>query len=146
MLKVSTYLNFPNNTEEAFNFYKSVFKTEFAGMGVVRFGDMPQDPGLPANPRLKNLIMHVELPITASHSLMGTDAPEEMGFQIHFGNNVLINLQPDTRTETKRLFEALSESGKIIVPLQNMSWGAYFGTCIDRFGVNWMFNYNEVKN
>src|SRR5215204_2485256 len=105
MASVSTYLNFPGNTEEAFNFYKSVFGGEFFGNGIMRFGDIPPSP---ENPPLaegdKNLVMHVELRILDSHSLMGTDAQESMGFHVSFGNNSYLNLQPDTRVETKNLF------------------------------------------
>jgi PhnB protein len=84
--------------------------------------------------------MHVALPILSGHVLMGTDAPESMGFTVAQGNNVYICLQPDTRAETDRLFNALSEGGKVEMPLQEMFWGDYFGSCIDRFGVRWMFN------
>ena len=88
----------------------------------------------------KNLVMHIELAITGGHALMGTDAPESMGFTVNMGNNVHINLEPDTRTEADRLFKALSEGGKVGMPLQDMFWGAYFGTFTDKFGVLWMVN------
>jgi PhnB protein len=140
MARTSTYLNFPNNTEEAFNFYKSVFGGEFNG-GINRFKDIPADDNAPAmSDELKNLVMHVELPITGGHVLMGTDAPEQMGFKVNFGNNIYINLEPDTRDETKRLFNALSSGGKVEMELQDMFWGAYFGSCTDKYGVQWMFN------
>lgn len=142
MAKVSTYLNFSNKTEEAFNFYKSVFRTEFNG-GIMRLGDGPPQEGmLPMGDDLKNLVMHVELPILGGHILMGTDAPEQMGFSVNYGNNIFLNLEPDTREETKRLFDALSEDGKRTIELQDMFWGAYFGTCTDKYGVQWMFNCN----
>ena len=141
MARVSTYLNFSNNTEEAFNFYRSVFKTEFNGPGVRRFSDVPpQDGAPPMSDELKNMVMHVELPITGGHVLMGTDAPEQMGFNVSFGNNVYINLEPDSREETKRLFTALSTGGKVEMELQDMFWGDYFGSCKDKYGVQWMFN------
>lgn len=141
MAKVSVYLNFPRNTEEVFNFYKSIFGGEFGGGGIVRFGDVPTSEGMPSLPiEDKDLIMHIELSILGGFSLMGTDAPESMGFKVNFGNNIYINLQPDTRAETKRLFDALSAEGKITMELQDMFWGAYFGSCTDRFGVQWMFN------
>jgi len=141
MASTSTYLNFARNTEEAFNFYRSVFKSEFNGAGIMRFGDIPpQDGAPPMTDELKKLVMHVELPITGGHVLMGTDAPEEMGFKVTFGNNMYINLQPDTRDETRQLFKALSEGGKVEMELQEMFWGDYFGTCKDKFGVQWMFN------
>jgi PhnB protein len=91
----------------------------------------------------KNLIMHIELPIIGGHVLMGTDAPESMGFKITFGNNIHINLEPDTRAETKRLFDALSAGGKITMELQEMFWGAYYGSYTDKYGVQWMFNCTQ---
>jgi len=144
MSKVSIYLNFTSQTEEAFNFYKSIFGGEFTEPGFRRFGDMPPMEGMPPLPdHLKNRVMHVELPILGGLKLMGTDAPEELGFTVHFGNNIYINLEPDTRAETTRLFNALSEGGKIEQELAEMFWGAYFGSCADRYGVRWMFNCEE---
>ncbi len=140
MARTSTYLNFPRQTEEAFNYYKSVFGGEFVD-GVHRFSEVPPQEGAPAMPEEdKNLIMHVVLPILGDHMLMGTDAPESMGFNVKFGNNVYINLEPDTRAETKRLFDALSEGGKVEMELQEMFWGDFYGACTDKFGVQWMFN------
>jgi PhnB protein len=144
MARVSTYLNFPRNTEEVFNFYKSVFGGEFGGGGIARFGDIPPQEGMPPLPNEdKNLVMHIELPIVGGHVLMGTDAPESMGFKVNFGNNVHINLEPDTKKETKRLFDALSAGGKITMELQDMFWGAYYGSCTDKYGVQWMVNCTE---
>lgn len=140
MARVSTYLNFPRSTEAAFLFYKSVFGGDFAGP-ISRFKDIPSQPGQPGPAEEdKNLVMHVELPILGGHVLMGTDAPESMGFTVTPGNNVYINLEPDTRAETDRLFAALSAGGKIEMALQEMFWGGYFGSFIDKFGVQWMFN------
>jgi PhnB protein len=144
MARVSTYLNFARNTEEAFNFYKSVFGGEFGGMGIARFSDMPPMEGAPSIAEGdKNLIMHIELPIVGGHVLMGTDSPESMGFNVNFGNNVHINLEPDTREETKKLFTALSAGGKVTMELQDMFWGAYYGSCTDKYGVQWMFNCTQ---
>ncbi|MEO6245532.1 MAG: VOC family protein [Opitutaceae bacterium] len=140
MARVSTYLNFPRSTEEAFLFYRSVFQTEFTGP-VKRFKDIPAQPGCPPPAEADgNLVMHVELPILGGHMLMGTDAPESMGFACKPGTNVYINLEPDTRAETERLFAALAAGGKIEMPLQEMFWGGYFGSLTDQFGVQWMFN------
>lgn len=140
MARVSTYLNFPDYTEKAFNFYKSVFGTEFTN-GVMRFGDIPPTEGMPPlADELKNLILHIELPILGGHVLMGTDAPAAMGFTVNFGNNNHINLEPDTKEETKKLFDALSAGGKVSQPLEDMFWGGYFGSLTDQFGVQWMFN------
>ena len=87
-----------------------------------------------------NLVMHVELKILGGHALMGTDAPDSMGFKVAMGNNIYINLEPDTRGETDRLFAALSAGGKVEMQLQEMFWGDYFGSCTDKYGVQWMFN------
>ena len=140
MARVSTYLNFPRSTEAAFTFYKSVFGTEFSGP-IGRFIDMPAQPGQPPLAEAdKNLVMHVELPILGGHMLMGTDAPESMGFTVKFGNNIYINLEPDTRTETDRLFKALASGGSAEEPLREMFWGSYWGLVVDKFGVKWMLN------
>ena len=141
MARVSTYLNFPRKTEEAFNFYKSIFGGEFGNDGVARFSDIPpSDEMPPLAEEDKDLIMHIELSILGGHVLMGTDAPESMGFKVNFGNNSYINLEPDTRAETKRLFDGLSEGGVVTMELQQMFWGAYYGSCTDKYGVQWMFN------
>ena len=141
MARTNTYLNFPRNTEEAFNFYKSVFGGEFGAGGIGRFKDIPPSDDMPPFAEAdKNLVMHIELEILGGHVLMATDAPESMGFNVNFGNNVHISLEPDTKTETEKLFDALSAGGKITMELQDMFWGAYFGSCTDKFGVQWMFN------
>src|SRR3989344_4835832 len=143
MSKVSTYLNFPRQTEEAFNFYKSVFGGEFIG-GINRMGEVPPQEGQPPIADAdKNLVMHIALPILGGHILMGTDAPESMGFKVNKGNNIYINLEPDTREETGKLFKALSDGGKIEMVLQEMFWGSYYGSCTDKYGVQWMFNCSK---
>ncbi|MCU0455795.1 MAG: VOC family protein [Bacteroidales bacterium] len=139
MAQVSTYLNFSHETEDAFNFYKKVFGGEFTSP-ISRFRDIPQSEGMPPLPEEdKDLVMHVALPILGGHLLMGTDAPESMQFRIQQGNNVYVALQPDSRTETRRLFDALAQGGHVEQELQEMFWGDYYGSCRDKFGVQWMF-------
>lgn len=139
MAGVSTYLNFPRETEEAFNFYKSVFGGEFTG--IQRFSEIPQQEGMPPlSEEDKNLVMHVALPILGGHILMGSDVPESMGSKIQFGNNIYITLEPDTRADTRRLFDALSAGGAVEMELQEMFWGDYYGSCTDKYGIRWMFN------
>jgi len=136
----STYLNFDRTTEDAFNFYKDVFGTEFTGP-IARMGDVPAQEGQPGLPDAdKNLVMNVQLPILGGHMLMGTDAPESMGFKLNQGNNVYICLDPDTRAEADRLFAALSEGGKVEMALTDMFWGDYFGSLVDKYGTLWMIN------
>ncbi len=145
MARVSTYLNFRRETEEAFNFYKTVFGGEFQGE-ISRFRDIPLSVDMPPLPESdKDLIMNIALPILGGHLLMGTDSPESMGFRVNSGNNVYITLQPDTRKETKRLFDALSEGGVVEQELQEMFWGDYYGSLRDKYGVQWMFNCDEKK-
>jgi len=140
MPRVSTYLNFSGTTEAAFTFYKSVFKSEFSGP-IQRMGDVPPGPGMPElKPAEKQLVMHVELPILGGHVLMGTDTLESMGHKLNVGNNYHISLEPDTRVDAERLFQALSEGGTVTMPLQDMFWGAYYGSVTDKFGVQWMVN------
>jgi PhnB protein len=142
MASTGIYLNFRRNTEEAFTFYQSVFGGDFTRGGIRRFGDFQQSAGMPPiSEEDKNLVMHIELPILGGSLLMGTDAPESMGFNLNFGNNIQICLEPDSKEETNKLFEALSDGGEVTMPLEDMFWGSYFGTLTDKFGVKWMFNF-----
>jgi PhnB protein len=139
--RVSYYLNFPGNTEEAFNFYKSVFKTEFVN-GIQRLGEAPNQEGL--SEAVKKMVLHVELPLLGGHILMGTDAPKEMGFTLTQGNNMHINVEPSTREEAERIFYELSAGGEVTMPLQDMFFGAYYGSFTDKYGINWMINHQNI--
>lgn len=141
MARVSTYLNFMGNAEEAFEFYRTVFGTDYAEP-IQRMGDVPADPEGPTlSEAEKRMVMHVELPILGGHALMATDMVESMGHELRIGNNTTINLEPDTLEETQRLYDALSAGSSDCAPLTEMFWGATWGTCLDRFGVRWMFNF-----
>ncbi len=143
MYQVSIYLNFNRNTEEAFNFYKEVFRSEFEGE-IARMGDVPPQEGMPPlKEEDKNLVMHVSLPIMDGFMLMGTDASESMGFNLTQGNNAYINLLPETREEADRIFAALSDGGVVETAMQEMFWGDYFGSFVDKYGVRWMINCSE---
>lgn len=138
MATLNPYLNFKGNTEEAFNFYKSVFGGEF--ITIQRFKDTPEGPKLSAADQEK--IMHIALPIGNGNILMATDAVESMGQKLEVGNNVHLSLSTESEEETKKLFNAISADGKVTIPLDKMFWGAYFGMCTDKFGVQWMVNYD----
>lgn len=143
MANVGTYLNFEGNTEAAFNFYKSIFGGDFIN-GIARFGDIPMAEGMPAfSEAEKQMVLHIALPILGGHKLLGTDAPGSMGFKTEAGNQVCINLEPDSRAETERLFEALTAGGSVEQPLCDMFLGTYYGSGKDRFGIQWMFNCSE---
>lgn len=139
MLKVNIYLNFQGNTEEAFNFYKSIFGGEFTS--VVRFKDVPME-GINLPEEDKNKIMHISLPLGNDLILMGTDALESIGQKLIFGNNFSISVHPDGKEEADRLFYALAEGGTIEMPIADQFWGDYFGSVRDKFGVQWMINYH----
>lgn len=109
----------------------------------IEYSDLPADADHPlVAEAVKNMVIHVELPITGEHIIMGTDAPKEMGFTVTQGNNMYISLEPETKEEANRIFEALSAGGNITMPLQDMFWAAYFGSFSDKYGINWMVYYN----
>ncbi len=140
MARVSIYLNFMGQAEEAFNFYKQVFGTEFSSP-FQYMRDVPADPNMPSLAEdEKSMVMHVSLPILGGTEIMGTDMLKSLGHELKIGNNVTINLEPDTLDETKRLYAALSEGGTDKNDLQKMFWGAWWGTCLDKYGIRWMFN------
>ena len=141
MSRVSTYLNFPGNAEEAFEAYRKVFGTDYLGE-IVRMRDMAGPDGPQLSDAEGQLVGHAELPILAGHVLMATDVVESAGQQLTVGNNVMINLEPDTRAETDRLYAALSDGGTDSTGMQEMPWG-YWGCTLDRFGIRWMFNCYE---
>lgn len=138
MSSIQTYLNFNGNTEEAFNFYKSVFGGEFETLQ--RFKDVPSGNHMPSGVQ-GDKIMHISLPVGPNTMLMGSDVPPTMP-QTVTGTNFSLTYTPDSAEETERVFKALSEGGKITMPLDKVFWGAYFGMCTDRFGIQWMVNYN----
>jgi len=143
MTTVNVYLNFTGNCEEAFNFYKSIFKGDFTYIG--RYGDMPPQEGMPSMPEeQKNKIMHISLPISNETMLMGADAMDGFGPPVVMGNNISLNVSVDKKSEADRIFKALVEGGQVTMPLADTFWGAYFGMTVDKFGINWMVNMENT--
>ena len=142
MTKYNPYLNFAGNTEEAFNFYKSVVGGEFAS--VVRFRDMPL-PGVSLSKEDADKIMHIGLPLGQDQMLMASDVLESLGQKLIQGNNIYISVHPDSKQEADRLFTALSEGAEIEMAIADQPWGDYWGSLKDKFGVLWMINYHEEK-
>lgn len=140
MTKLNPYLTFPGTCEEAFNFYKSIFGGEFTYVG--RFRDMPTQPGVELPDEALDKIMHIALPINEDAMLMGSDAGGDWAPDLTIGNNINLSLNPDTKAEADRLFNALSAGGTITMPIGDMFWGDYFGMCIDKYGVGWMVSWN----
>lgn len=143
-MKIDIYLNFNGNTEEAFNFYKSVFGGEFTALQ--RFGDTPEAGNVA--PEDKDKLMHISLPIGSNIVLMATDALESMGQTLTIGNNVYISINADSTEEADILFKNLSEGGIIEMPMEKAFWNAYFGSFTDRFGIRWMISadLNEASS
>lgn len=140
MPKLNPYLNFDGKAEEAFTFYKSVFGGEFVG-GIHRMGGAPGTESL--SEEEKQRVMHIALPI-GNDLLMASDIMPSMNQQLTVGNNNYISVFPDSRQQADEYFKALSEGGKIEMPLEDQFWGDYFGCFSDKYGVYWMINYNEA--
>ena len=137
-MSLSPYLHFNGNCREAFELYRSAFGGDFATLET--FGDGPGDMQVPADERQN--IMHVSLSIGTS-VLMGSDVPSTFGEPAPERSNVSISYAAPSREETDALFAKLSDGGTVTMPLQDMFWGAYFGACVDRFGINWMINCEQ---
>ena len=138
-MNVNPYLNFDGNAEEAFRFYQSVFGGEF--ISHMKMSEAPDTDKLPAAE--KNRTMHISLPIGANTILMASDILPSVGHKLNVGNNNYISLHPKSREEADRLFNGLSEGGKIEMPMEDQFWGDYFGCFTDKFGILWMVNYNQ---
>ena len=141
MATINPYLNFPGTAEEAFNLYKSVLGGEF--LALQRYKDMHEGSKVSAEDAEK--IMHIALPIGNGNILMGTDALESMGQKLTTGNNFYLSLDVNSEGEADQVFNALSDGGQAIMPMQKAFWGSYFGMLTDRFGVQWMVSY-EYKS
>lgn len=142
MTKLNPYLNFAGNSEEAFNFYKSVFGGDFSTL--VRFKDFPME-GVTIPEQDQDKIMHISLPIDENNTLMASDTLPSMGRELMPGNNVHISVYPDSREEADRVFNALSEGGDMEMPIADQMWGDYYGSFKDKFGVQWMVNYSPPR-
>jgi PhnB protein len=141
MATLNPYLNFAGNTEEAFEFYRSVFGGDFSNL--TRFKDTPEAGRVPD--KEKNMLMHVSLPVGKGNMLMATDALDSIGHTLTRGNNIYLSLEAESKEEADKLFNGLSAGGKVTMPLADAFWGAYFGMLTDRFGIQWMVNYTYKK-
>lgn len=140
MTTINPYINYNGNCEEAFEFYRSVFGGEFMG-GWMRWGEV--DGGPPVPDSAKSKIMHIALPIGDGSVLMGSDVVEGFGPPFQEGNNYSIALGPNSEEEADRLYSGLSAGGQATMPMADAFWGGYFGMFTDKFGVNWLINYDK---
>lgn len=141
MATVNVYLTFNGNCRQAFDFYKSVFGGEFPYVGT--FGEMPPTESKEMPDEDKDKIMHISLPISRETILMGSDTGGEWAANHKEGNNFSISINADSREEADKLFNGLSEGGNVTMPMADTFWGAYFGMFTDKFGINWMVNYDD---
>ncbi|MBP9853972.1 MAG: VOC family protein [Candidatus Omnitrophica bacterium] len=143
MKNINPYLHFKGNAEEAFNFYKSVFGGEFTM--ISHYKDIPsnvqQDENHPISEKDAERILHMSLPIGKENMLMGGDCPSSLDSKMVVGDNVDLSINTESEEETERLFNQLSQGGKVIMPLGRTFWNAYFGMLTDKFGINWMLSY-----
>ena len=137
-MSLNIYLTFDGNCREVFEFYRSVFGGEFSI--VQTFGDGPPDMGVPEDEQ--DRIMHVSFPIGSS-GLMGSDTVTGFGPPRVKGDNFSVSCATQSREETDELFARISEGGTVTMPLADMFWGSYFGSCMDKFGINWQFNWEQ---
>ncbi len=144
MAQINPYIHFNGNAEEAFNFYKSVFGGEFAM--IMRFKDLPVDPMHPISESEANKIMHIALPIGKSDVLMASDTPESLGKHNENETRSKISISAESREEADNLFKGLSEGGQIEVPIADSPWGSYFGMFRDKYGIEWMVDFDPKYN
>lgn len=144
MTTINTYITFDGNCEEAFTFYKSVLGGEFAYIG--RFNEMPPQEGMPPMAaEYGEKIMHVSLPVSKETLLSGSDTFGEWSSCLVKGNNFSVSIATDSRNEADRLFNGLSEGGKVTMPMNQTFWGSYFGMFTDKFGINWMISFEDQQ-
>ena len=141
MKDLVAYLNFDGNTREAMTFYSACLgaKVEMHTFGENMPGGMP--PGMEA---AKDWIMHARLTKGSAAILMASDGMP--GMALHVGNNFSVSVHCESAEEVDRLFAAFSEGGTARMPVTDASWGARFGMLTDKFGIQWMFNYEYPKS
>ena len=142
MALINPHINFNGNAEEAFNFYKSVFGGEFAK--IMRFKDL-SSAEFPIPESEANKIMHIALPI-GKNVLMANDVPESMGKTNENENRSKISISAESKEEADKLFNGLSAGGKIEFPIAESPWGSYFGMFRDKYGIEWMVDFDPKHN
>ena len=143
MALINPHINFNGNAEEAFTFYKSVFGEEFAK--VIRFKDLAS-PEFPVAEKEENKIMHIALPIGKNNVLMANDVPEFLGKVNENENRSKISISTESKEEADKLFNGLSAGGKIEMPIADSPWGSYFGMFRDKYGIEWMVDFDPKYN
>lgn len=143
MAQINPYIHFNGNAEEAFTFYKSVFGGEFEI--VMRFKDL-EIPGSIATESESNKIMHIALPIGKHNVLMGSDTPETLGIHNLNETRSKISISVESKEEADNLYNGLSAEGQIEMPINDSPWGSYFGMFRDKYGIEWMVDFDPKQN
>ncbi len=131
---LNPYLAFNGNCREAMTFYKEALDGE---LSILTFGDSPMEV-LPEN---RDRVMHATL--TFGHAIiMAADGMPEK--KVSFGNSVSLSIAALIVEDGECMFNNLSTGGTIIMPWEKTFWGAMFGMCKDKFGIDWMVNV-ELK-
>jgi len=138
MALINPHVNFNGNAEEAFKFYRSVFGGEFAK--VMRFKDL-SNTEFPMAAHEAEKIMHIALPI-GKNVLMGNDVPEFMGKTNENENRSKISISAASKEEADKFFNGLSAGGQIEMPIAESPWGSYFGMFRDKYGIEWMVDFD----
>lgn len=138
MASINPHINFNGNAEEAFNFYKSVFGGEFTK--IIRFKEMASAE-FPVAENEANLIMHIALPV-GKNILMANDVPPSMGKTNENENRSKIVISAESKEEANKLFNGLSVGGQIEFPISDSPWGTYFGMFRDKYGIEWMVEFD----
>ena len=142
MAQINPHINFNGNAEEAFTFYKSVFGGEF--VNIVRFKDI-SSPEFQVTEKEANKLMHIALPV-GKNVLMANDVPESMGRTNENENRSKISISAESKEEADKLFNGLSADGQIEVPIGDSPWGSYFGMFRDKYGIEWMVDFDPEYN
>ena len=135
MKSINPYLIFNGNCRDAMRFYE---KCLGGTLNMMPFSEAPGNHP----PEAKDRIMHANL-VANGWVLMASDNMPGMAHKV--GDNCFISIDCSTEGEVDKLFNALSDGGKVKMAVADTFWGARFGMCEDRFGVCWMFNFDKKK-
>jgi PhnB protein len=134
MKELGPYLNFNGNAREAMTFYNQVLG---GVLTLMTFEDSKQ----PVPPEFKDHIMHSTIRINPHCSVMASDCMP--GQEVVNGTSVTICINCDSEKNINDWYKGLLTGGTEVMPLQDTFWGARFGMLTDKFGIQWMFNFDK---
>jgi len=143
MRTINPWINFNGNAEEAFTFYRSVFGGEFTK--IIRFKDLASDEFQVAESEA-NKIMTIILPLGKHNVLIANDVPEFMGRVNENENRSKIAVSAESREEADQIFNGLSAGGAVEGPIGDSPWGTYAGMFRDKYGIEWIVEFDPNIN